>query len=47
MALEQLSNISMPMAALLASLIGATATITASFLNLRMAEEGTAGARQP
>src|SRR5512139_480597 len=37
MALEQLSNISMPMAALLASLIGATATITASFLNLRMA----------
>lgn len=36
MALEQLSNISMPMAALLASLIGATATITASFLNLRM-----------
>jgi hypothetical protein len=37
MALEQLSNISMPMAALLASMIGATATITASFLNLRMA----------
>jgi hypothetical protein len=36
MALE-LTNISMPMAALLASLIGATATITASFLNLRMA----------
>jgi hypothetical protein len=36
MALEQLSNISMPMAELLASLIGATATITASFLNLRM-----------
>ncbi len=36
MALE-LSNISMPMAALLASLIGATATITASLLNLRMA----------
>lgn len=36
MVLEQLSNISMPMAALLASLIGATATITASFLNLRM-----------
>lgn len=36
MALE-LSNISMPMAALLASLIGATATITASLLQLRMA----------
>lgn len=36
MALE-FSNISMPMAALLASLIGAAATITASFLNLRMA----------
>lgn len=36
MALE-LSSISMPMAALLASLIGAAATITASFLNLRMA----------
>lgn len=36
MALE-LSTISMPMAALLASLIGATATITASMLQLRMA----------
>lgn len=33
----ELTNISMPMAALLASLIGATATITASLLNLRMA----------
>ncbi|HEY0720856.1 MAG TPA: hypothetical protein VGE50_06345 [Gammaproteobacteria bacterium] len=32
-----LTTISMPMAALLASLIGATATITASLLNLRMA----------
>ncbi len=32
-----LTSISMPMAALLASLIGATATITASLLNLRMA----------
>lgn len=31
------ATISMPMAALLASLIGATATITASLLNLRMA----------
>lgn len=36
MALE-LTNISMPMAALLASLIGATATIAASLLNLRIA----------
>lgn len=36
MALE-FSNISMPMAALLASLIGATATITASMLQLRIA----------
>lgn len=33
----ELSNISMPMAALLASLIGASATITAALLNLRMA----------
>lgn len=32
-----LSNISMPMAALLASLIGAAATMTASFMNLRLA----------
>lgn len=33
----QLSNITMPVAALLASLIGATATITATLIQLRMA----------
>jgi outer membrane murein-binding lipoprotein Lpp len=33
----QISNISMPVAALLASLIGATATITATLIQLRMA----------
>src|SRR5574340_56244 len=38
MAIE-FSNISMPMAALLASLIGAAATMTASFMHLRMAWE--------
>jgi hypothetical protein len=35
--LNEVANLSMPMAALLASLIGATATITASLLQLRMA----------
>jgi hypothetical protein len=35
--LSEIGSISMPMAALLASLIGATATITASLLQLRMA----------
>lgn len=44
MALE-LSTISMPMAALLASLIGATATITASLLQLRMAWKKELAAR--
>lgn len=44
MALE-LGNISMPMAALLASLIGATATITASLLQLRIAWKKELAAR--
>lgn len=37
MSVSELFNLSMPMAALLASLIGASATITAALLNLRIA----------
>lgn len=42
----QLSNITMPVAALLASLIGATATITATLIQLRMAWKKEMKARE-